>query len=115
MKMFLPPTQFGNLSYLSWAFQLNVDCYKAGPLVLAPLYAAMTAPLVLSVGPAASVFACTAAFVASMATYMLAWVITCAFSFFCQSTLLKLPCVSLPYWDCLLLVCLSKTTLYLPS
>ena len=71
----------------------------------------MAAPLVPLVELAASDIAWTAGFVTYIATCEIAWVNVCAFSFFSLLVFL----IRLLYWDCLLLVCFSRTASSLPK
>ena len=92
--------KLNNLSYLSWASKLNISCFRACALVLVlMLYILyMAGAPFLSVGPA--VFDCTADLAASTVACIIDWIIACVFLIFfflCESVLLGLPSISLPY------------------
>ena len=78
----------------SSVFQVNVGCFRAGPLALAHVRCGTS--LALSVGLAASFLACTT-FAASMA----AWLITCVFTY----------CFQIFIFHMLFLICLFETAL----
>ena len=75
---------------------------------------AVTDELFHFAGPATSDMAWIAALNASVTACKMACGNLCHcilhfLSFLCESTLLRLPCVSLPCWDYFFLVCLIKT------
>ena len=76
MKTFVTPiSKLNNSLYLSWAFELNVDWFKDGPLVLAPKTTAMASQLLILAVPTSDI-----ARPASIVICMIAWVIIYAFS-----------------------------------
>ena len=108
---FISISKYNRSPSLSWNFHWNVDYFWVDPLLLVLMLVMDTATLFLSVGPAASETAWTAVF-SSVAACMITCLTISAFSIFiniCQSAYWRMSCMSLPCWDCFLLVCHTET------